>query len=131
VYNDINSVFVIRDGEVVLLPSEDCPTHCFSARHPRTHFPIGSMIKFDNFSTPVVVFKTVISADHGALGILRTLAARVPVYAVASDREHRHSIPGIAGKIRLDIDTTPEEKCLQFLLTSAKNWGPPDTDPYR
>jgi D-aspartate ligase len=83
------------------------------------------MIKFDHVSTPVVVFKTVISAGHGALGILRSLGRlKVPVYAVASD-PHTSSFYSryCRGKFVLDIDTTPTEKSLQFLLDVSRKVG--------
>jgi D-aspartate ligase len=76
------------------------------------------MIKIENVSTPVVVFKTVTSADHGALGILRSLGRlSIPVYTVASD-PHTSSFYSryCRGKFVLDFDTTPAEKSVQYLL---------------
>jgi D-aspartate ligase len=83
------------------------------------------MIKFNNVSTPVVVFKTVISADHGALGIVRSLGRlSVPVYAVASDPQTSSFYSRYClGKFVLDIDTTPEEQSLQFLLDVSEKIG--------
>jgi D-aspartate ligase len=83
------------------------------------------MIKFENVSTPVVVFKTVTSAGHGALGILRSLGRlNVPVYAVASDPDTSSFYSRYCrGKFVLNIDTTPEEKSLQFLLDLSKKIG--------
>ena len=83
------------------------------------------MMKIDNFSAPVVVFKTVPSAGHGALGIVRSLGRlKVPVYAVASN-PHTSSFYSryCRGKFLLDIDTVPEEKSLQFLLDVGKKIG--------
>jgi len=83
------------------------------------------MRKFENVSTPVVVFKTVISAGHGALGILRSLGRLdVPVYAVASD-PHTSSFYSryCRGKFVLNIDTTPKDKSLQFLLDVSRKIG--------
>ena len=73
----------------------------------------------------MVVFKTVISAGHGALGILRTLGRLgVPVYAVASD-PHTSSFYSryCRGKFILDIDATPEDKSLQVLLDVSQKIG--------
>lgn len=83
------------------------------------------MIKFNNTSTPVVVFKSVVSASHGALGIVRSLGRlNVPVYVVASD-PHTSSFYSryCRGKFLLNIDTTPPEKSLQFLLDVGKKVG--------
>jgi predicted ATP-grasp superfamily ATP-dependent carboligase len=83
------------------------------------------MIKFDSSSTPVVVFKAVISADHGALGIVRSLGRLgIPVYVVASDPQTSSFYSRYCrGKFVLDIDTAPEEKSLQFLLEVSKKIG--------
>ena len=83
------------------------------------------MMKIDNVSTPVVVFKTVPSAGHGALGIVRSLGRlKIPVYAVASN-PHTSSFYSryCRGKFLLDIDTTPEMKSLQFLLDVSQKIG--------
>jgi D-aspartate ligase len=78
-----------------------------------------------NVSTPVVVFKSVTSAGHGALGILRSLGRLgVPVYAVASDPVTSSFYSRYCrGKFVLDIESTPEEKSLQFLLDVSKKIG--------
>jgi D-aspartate ligase len=82
-------------------------------------------MKIDNASTPVVVFKSVSSAGHGALGIVRSLGRlKVPVYTVASD-PHTSSFYSryCRGKFVLDIDTTPEGKAVQFLLDVSQKIG--------
>ena len=83
------------------------------------------MMKIEKFSAPVVVFKTVPSAGHGALGILRSLGRlKVPVYAVASNpRTSSFYSRYCREKFLLDIDTTPEAKSLQFLLDVSKKIG--------
>ena len=83
------------------------------------------MMKIHDVSTPVVVFKTVPSAGHGALGILRSLGRlKVPVYAVASNpRTSSFYSRYCREKFLLDIDTTPEAKSLQFLLDVSKKIG--------
>jgi D-aspartate ligase len=82
-------------------------------------------MKIYNVSTPVVVFKSVTSAGHGALGILRSLGRLgVPVYAVAADPVTSSFYSRYCrGKFVLDIESSPEEKSLQFLLDVSKKIG--------
>lgn len=83
------------------------------------------MMKIDKVSAPVVVFKSVASAGHGALGVVRSLGRlHVPVYVVASDpRTSSFYSRYCRGKFVLDIETTPTEESLRFLLNVSKQVG--------